>query len=138
MDEKQLAVVRDYLNRLQTDKRYFSIAVYAIEGDNAVRIAEAGESCGQCNQVDLYAGNIGLVARTGKLHSTRDVSSDPSYRSCFVDVRSEITAPIIYSGNVVGIVDVEFDASHPLAERDELEITSIAEQLISYFEAQTI
>jgi GAF domain-containing protein len=129
MSEQHLARIRESLRRLQAEKRYFSMAVYAIDGDHAVRVAEAGALCGQCNRVDLSSGNIGLVARTGTVHSTRDVSSDPSYKGCFAEVRSEITAPIIDSGKILGVVDVEMDASYPLTERDELDVGAVAQQL---------
>jgi hypothetical protein len=71
------------LQRLQAEKRYFSIAVYRIDGEYAIRIASAGASCGQCEKVHLSTGNIGRVARSGVLHVIDDVSKDDSYRSCF-------------------------------------------------------
>jgi putative methionine-R-sulfoxide reductase with GAF domain len=129
MSQPQFARIQDVLRRLQAEKGYFSIAVYAVEGDHAVRVAEAGAICSQCSRVDLSSGNIGLVARTGTVHFTRDVSSDPSYKSCFAEVRSEIAAPIIDSGKVLGVVDVEMDSGHSLAEPEELDILAVAAQL---------
>lgn len=132
MQEEKLTRLRDATRQFQADKGYFSIALYAIEGSTAVRIAEAGETCGRCSHVMLSTGNIGLVARTGKVHSTRDVSSDPSYKSCFPQVRAEITAPIVRAGQIVGIVDAEMDTSRPLTETDEEDIECFAQQLAPF------
>ena len=40
--ENQICVA---LEKLQDEKKYFSIAVYRIEGENAVRMASAGATC---------------------------------------------------------------------------------------------
>ena len=55
----------------------------------------------------LSVGNIGLVARTGEPHISRDVRTDPSYRGCFGNVRSEVVVPVRTNNHTVGIVDVE-------------------------------
>jgi putative methionine-R-sulfoxide reductase with GAF domain len=60
-----------------------------------------------CDQVPLTAGNIGLVARTGQPHISRNVDSDPSYRSCFAGVNAEAVMPVRSTDQTIGIVDVE-------------------------------
>jgi hypothetical protein len=59
------------LQRLQAEKRYFSIAVYRIDGEYAIRITSAGASCGQCEKVHLpLAISVGLHAPASSMRST--------------------------------------------------------------------
>ena len=97
------------LQRLQAQRKYFSIAVYRIEGEYAVRIASAGATCGQCDKVHLSAGNIGRVARSGIAHVVDDVSKDASYKTCFSEVKSETLVPIVIAGTTIGVIDAESD-----------------------------
>ncbi|HEV2197022.1 MAG TPA: GAF domain-containing protein [Candidatus Acidoferrum sp.] len=120
-----LSKIRGALQRLQDQKKYFSIAVYRIEGEYAIRVASAGATCGQCDRVHLSAGNIGRVARTGLLHAVDDVSKDASYKSCFSQVRSETVVPIVVLGKTIGVIDAE-SGSGPI---DASELQDFAKRL---------
>src|ERR1700745_4164159 len=119
------------LQHLQAEKRYFSIAVYRIDGEYAIRIASAGAGCGQCGEVHLSPGNIRRGARSGVLHAIDDVSKDDSYRSCFTQVRSEIVVPIVASGKTIGVIDAESD-SHPIPRRELLDFAKEIESLLEH------
>ena len=99
--------IRAALEQLQDEKTYFSIAVYRIDGEYAVRMASAGATCGQCDKVHLSTGNIGRVARSGIVHTVSDVSKDASYESCFSQVRAETVVPVMVSGKTIGVIDAE-------------------------------
>ena len=111
--------IKAALQRLQAEKKYFSIAVYRIEGEYAIRIASEGETCGQCDKVHLSAGNIGRVARSGVTRAIEDVSKDASHRSCFSQVTAETVVPIVISGRTIGVIDAE-SGSGPI-DRTDLE-----------------
>jgi putative methionine-R-sulfoxide reductase with GAF domain len=117
--------IRAALQRLQGEKKYFSIAVYRIEGEYGVRIASAGATCGQCDRVDLSTGNIGRVARSGVVHTIDDVSKDASYKNCFSQVRLETVVPIIVSGKTIGVIDAESDSD----SIDGTELQDFAKQI---------
>jgi GAF domain-containing protein len=95
------------LRAFQAEMQLFSIAVYRIDGDYAVRVATEGAMCRNCDRVHLSTGNIGMVARTGRAHITGDVLSDPNYASCFSEVQAEAVVPVLLVGRVVGVVDAE-------------------------------
>ena len=99
--------IRAALEQLLDEKKYFSIAVYRIDGEYAVRMASAGATCGQCDKVHLSSGNIGQVARSGIVHTVSDVSKDASYKSCFSQVRAETVVPVTASGKTIGVIDAE-------------------------------
>ena len=117
------------MQRLQDEKKYVSVAVYRIEGDYAVRIASAGATCGQCDKVHLSAGNIGLVARSGKIHTTEDISRDVSYKTCFSGVKAETVIPIVVSGKTIGIIDAE-SGSGPIDPADLQDFAKAIETLV--------
>jgi putative methionine-R-sulfoxide reductase with GAF domain len=119
------------VQRLQVEKNYFSIAVYRIEGEYAIRIASAGASCAQCNKVHLSNGNIGRVARSGLAHLIEDVCKDASYKSCFSQVTSETVVPIVVSGKTIGVVDAE-SAVGPV---DQAELENFAREIERLVEA---
>lgn len=99
--------LRDALRAFQARWNFLAVAVYLIEGDYGSRIAAEGAVCCECDRVHLAAGNIGVVARTGQARISRDVGSDPSYRSCFPGVKSEAVVPVKSNDKVIGIIDVE-------------------------------
>jgi putative methionine-R-sulfoxide reductase with GAF domain len=117
--------IRAAVQHFQDEKKYFSIAVYRIEGEYAIRIASAGATCGQCEKVHLSAGNIGRVARSGLVHAIDDVSKDASYKSCFFQVRSETVVPIVVSGKTIGVIDAE-SGSDPI---DRTDLESFAKEI---------
>ena len=123
--------VRDAVRALQAEKHYFSIAVYLVEGEFAVRIAAEGARCGQCDRVPLSEGNIGMVARIGRTRTIADVSTDTSYKSCFSQVRSETVVPVLSSGRVVAVIDVESDRANVDPDRVETFAAEVAAILVT-------
>jgi len=117
--------IRAALERLQAEKNYFAIAVYRIEGEYALRVAAAGSTCGRCDKVHLSSGNIGRVARSGVCRIIENVREDPSYISCFSEVKAETIVPIIVSGKTIGVIDAE--SSSAVIDKNELQ--QFAEQI---------
>ena len=52
-------------------------------------------------------GMIGHVAATGVTRYAGDVSADPYYVACELDVRSEVTVPLMLRGEVIGVLCVD-------------------------------
>ena len=126
--------IRAALEQIQNEKRYFSIAVYRIADNYAVRVASAGTTCAQCDKISLSTGNIGRVARSGLVHAVDDVSKDASYKSCFSQVCAETVVPVVVSGKTIGVIDVE-SSSGPI---DPAELEGFTKQIAAILEgAQT-
>lgn len=117
--------IRAALERLQEVKNYFSIAVYRIEGEYAIRVASLGATCRQCDKVHLSSGNIGRVARSGLSHATGNVREDATYKSCFSEVMAETVVPISVAGKTIGVIDAE-SRSAPI---DRAELERFAQQI---------
>lgn len=74
-------------------------------------------------RVALSDGIVGYVGATGKTHLAPDVSLDPHYKEgpALSETRSELAAPLLAHGDVIGVLDVQsrrrnaFDASDAVA-----------------------
>jgi|GEM_PF-5263929 len=84
--------------------------------------------------LSIKRGIIGRVARERKPVFVRDVSEDPDYVSVDESVTSEICVPILRADRIIGVIDVESDADHPLDERDLAFLRSLATQLSGLIE----
>jgi phosphoserine phosphatase RsbU/P len=58
-------------------------------------------------RIPVGDGIIGEVARTGQAICVGDVSKDPRYLPAAEAVRSEMAAPLIVRGRVIGVMDIE-------------------------------
>ncbi len=82
-------------------------------------------------EFDGTSGVIGRVMRTRTLAFVPDVAADPDYRSAAGTVRSEICAPIVADGELLGIVNVEARATHDLDRSDVGTMSLVAERMAS-------
>jgi diguanylate cyclase (GGDEF)-like protein len=74
--------------------------------------------------IPLGIGVMGRVARSGQPVFIRDVTSDPHFLDTGSNTLSEICVPLRVNGEVVGVINIESDASNPLDDVD-YEIISI-------------
>ena len=58
-------------------------------------------------RIPLDEGICGAAAASGKTVVVDDVNSDPRYLACSIETKSEIVAPIIVNGSVVGEIDID-------------------------------
>ena len=64
--------------------------------------------------IDVGAGIIGRAAETQETQFVPDVLADPDYRAARDDVRSEVAAPVVHSGELLGVVNFEGTLEHPI------------------------
>lgn len=75
----------------------------------------------------VHEGIVGYVATTGRAYHTGDVASDPHYYPLFEDVRSELAAPLIRSGNrVTGVLNLEATEPNAFTDEDEEVVSALA------------
>jgi L-methionine (R)-S-oxide reductase len=68
-------------------------------------------------RIPLHQGICGAAASTGKTVLVDDVNLDPRYLACSLETKSEIVAPVLAHGKVVGELDI--DSHFPAAFEDE-------------------
>ena len=74
-------------------------------------------------------GVIGRVMRTRELVFVEDVASAPDYRSADATVRSEICAPLLAHGDLLGAINVEAATSGALEETDVRLVATVADRV---------
>ena len=73
-------------------------------------------------------GVMGWVAKTGKGEIVPDVSQDSRYVMAKEDTKSEIAAPLISEGKVIGVFNLESEKLNAYDEDDLLLLTTFASQ----------
>jgi sigma-B regulation protein RsbU (phosphoserine phosphatase) len=88
-----------------------------------------GERIQRERNVRLGQGLIGCAARERTPILTPDVRKDPRYLKENAGTRSELTVPLIYKGNVIGILDLEHPRVNYYNEDHLRTLTTLAPQL---------
>ena len=66
------------------------------------------------HEIEIGVGIIGRAAATRQTQFVPDVRKDPDYRAARDDVRSEVAAPVVHSGDLLGVVNFEGTLEHPI------------------------
>ena len=77
----------------------------------------------------LGMGVTGRVALTGKLVRLEDVRTDAGYIDADPQSQSELCVPILVSGNVIGVINVESDQIAAFGEADERILNALAGEM---------
>ncbi len=75
-----------------------------------------------CIRIPLGKGVCGAAARTGEPQCVADVHAFPGHIACDADSRSELVVPVISSGKVIAVLDLD----SPIAARfDDEDVAGI-------------
>jgi diguanylate cyclase (GGDEF)-like protein len=66
------------------------------------------------HEIAIGVGIIGRAAVTQQTQFVPDVLDDPDYRAARDDVRSEVAAPVVHSGELLGVVNFEGTLERPI------------------------
>jgi L-methionine (R)-S-oxide reductase len=81
-------------------------------------------------------GLCGTAVATGKAVIVGDVGTDPRYLTTHPSTRSEIVVPVVRSGLVVGLIDVESERLHAFGRTDGERLERCATMLAPRFPVQ--
>jgi serine phosphatase RsbU (regulator of sigma subunit)/putative methionine-R-sulfoxide reductase with GAF domain/anti-sigma regulatory factor (Ser/Thr protein kinase) len=82
--------------------------------------------------LDEPEGIIPWVARSGKTLLANNVDDEPHYQPSPLppaNTRSELTVPLVFSGQVLGILDVQSDQLNAFTEQDKLIIETLGDSI---------
>jgi serine phosphatase RsbU (regulator of sigma subunit)/putative methionine-R-sulfoxide reductase with GAF domain/anti-sigma regulatory factor (Ser/Thr protein kinase) len=82
--------------------------------------------------LDEPEGIIPWVARNGKTLLANNVDDEPHYQPSPLppaNTRSELTVPLVFSGQVLGILDVQSDQLNAFTEQDKLIIETLGDSI---------
>jgi L-methionine (R)-S-oxide reductase len=97
------------VDRLSRRDRFDWVGVYLAEGDELVLGPFRGENPVGHERIPAGEGVCGAVVSTGATEVVPDVSKRGGHIQCFIGTRSEVVAPIVRDGRVIGVLDVDSD-----------------------------
>lgn len=120
-------VIEAIMQSLRQVVDYDAAAVYLV--DRATRsleiVSESGypEGSEEAFGLQIGQGIVGWVAKTGEPVIVPDVRSDPRYVTARPETRSELAAPMVVEGQLVGVFNLESDL-HDAYHEGHLELLS--------------
>ena len=83
-------------------------------------------------ELDDPQGIITWVARNGETVLANDVRQEPRYRPSYLsqeETLSELSVPLIFGGQVLGVLDVQSDKLNAFGEKDRFLFTALADHI---------
>jgi diguanylate cyclase (GGDEF)-like protein len=108
---------------------YQNVSIYLLQEDGTVKLGAQRGYETVLESFDGTTGVIGRVMRTQETAFIRDVRDDPDYRVANGDVLSEISAPLMAAGELLGVLNVEDPRVDGLDDSDRSTMILIAERL---------
>lgn len=113
---------------------YDWVGFYILDSPNNVLVL--GPFAGKPTEhthIPVGKGICGQVAEHKQSMIVQDVSEQPNYIACSLDVQSEIVVPIVKNGIFVAEIDIDSHSYAPFSKEDEHFLSAISEQLAEYF-----
>lgn len=104
------------------------VGVYLLEGDVLVLGPFRGSPTDHA-RIPVGQGVCGSVAASGRTEVVPDVRSRPGHIACDIHTRSEVVAPILSEGRLVGVLDVDSNALDAFGEREVMAVEEAAAAL---------
>lgn len=80
-----------------------------------------------CIRIPFGTGVCGVAAETRQLQRVEDVHAFPGHIACDSASNSEIVVPLIRSGELLGVLDIDSPRTGRFTEEDEAGVVRIAE-----------
>ena len=90
---------------------------YEVDGDRLVLGPFRGQPT-EHTTIPMGEGVCGSVAVKGQTEVVPDVRKRPGHIACSLSTRSEVVAPIVRDGQVVGVLDVDSDTLDAFGDRE--------------------
>jgi diguanylate cyclase (GGDEF)-like protein len=104
------SVVEDVSNEFQVTL----VSLYVPTGDGRLTMVGVAGYHSPFHVIEIGLGVIGRAASTQTTQFVPDVLADRDYRAARDDVRSEVAAPIVHDGELLGVVNFEGTLARPL------------------------
>jgi L-methionine (R)-S-oxide reductase len=99
----------EVVDSLSKRDRFDWVGVYLVEGDELVLGPYRGLNPIGHERIPMGEGVCGAVAASGETEVVPDVSARGGHIQCFIGTRSEVVAPIVRDGTVIGVLDIDSD-----------------------------
>jgi sigma-B regulation protein RsbU (phosphoserine phosphatase) len=128
--DELLKRIAELLNRI-IDYQMFSILLLDESGERLSHrfSLRFQENIHLKNDIPLGRGLVGTAAAEKTAVLVPDVSKDPRYVMANPETKSELAVPLIYKGNVIGVLDLEHTRRGFFTEDHKRTITTLAAQV---------
>ncbi len=124
------AVIHTVVHMLHDNFGYRQVSLYQLHGEVLRLMAQVGYDADLViGEIPIGRGVSGRAVRTRQAQFVRDVAADPDFLRATPDAHSEICVPLLKDRTVLGTLNVESDAEHPLTEADVFLLTTLAGQV---------
>ncbi|MEX2272011.1 MAG: GAF domain-containing protein [Vicinamibacterales bacterium] len=107
---------------------YSWVGIYLLDGNELVLGPYLGKPSPH-TRIPLGRGICGAAATEKQTIIVDDVNADPRYLACSVDTKSEIVAPIMLDGVVLGEIDIDSDKAAAFGDEDRKLVEAVAAML---------
>jgi serine phosphatase RsbU (regulator of sigma subunit)/putative methionine-R-sulfoxide reductase with GAF domain len=130
LDELLPSVVR----LIQERFGYHPVHIFTLEEDGALAFRAStveGEALDRVRRIDLYVGRglVGTAAQQGQPVLVNDVSQDSRYTSDDSQTMSELSVPLRFGDQSIGVLDVQSAEAGRFRESDLFVIMTLADQI---------
>ena len=108
---------------------YSHVSIYLKDDDGSLVLGAQRGYAVPVQRFDATTGVIGRVIRTGSVQFVPDTRLDPDYRTADDSIRSEISAPLLAGGDLIGVLNLEDTRVAGLDETDRSTLVLVAERL---------
>lgn len=113
---------------LKQQPDYTWVGIYLLDGNELVLGPFLGKPSPH-TRIPLGRGICGAAAAEKQTIIVDDVNADPRYLACSIETKSEIVAPIMLDGAVLGEIDIDSDTPAAFGDADRALIESVAAML---------
>ena len=113
---------------LKEQADYSWVGIYVLDGNELVLGPFLGKPSPH-TRIPLGRGICGAAATEKQTIIVDDVNADPRYLACSVETKSEIVAPIMLNGVVLGEIDIDSDKPAAFGDPDRKLVEAVAAML---------
>ena len=110
---------------LKKQPDYSWVGIYVLDGNELVLGPYLGKPSPH-TRIPLGRGICGAAATEKATIIVDDVNADPRYLACSIETKSEIVAPIMLNGVVLGEIDIDSDKHAAFGADDKKLVEAVA------------
>lgn len=107
-------VIQAVVDDISREFKITLVSMYLPSGGTQLSMVGVAGYPAPFHVIEMGVGVIGRAAETQQTQFVPDVLVDPDYHAARDDVRSEVAAPVVHSGELLGIVNFEGTLEHPI------------------------
>ncbi len=107
-------VIQGVVDAVSQEFEITLVSMYLPDGAGHLEMVGVAGYHSPFHRIVIGVGVIGRAASTRTTQFVPDVLADPDYRAARDDVRSEVAAPILHGGELLGVINLEGTLARPI------------------------